>query len=129
MRAKVDGEVCDYVLCRKDGPYRDLRRPDFVEIGTLEDDLGRRDFTVNALAMTDDGFIIDLFDGLTHLKDRRLVTIRDPLTCFKEDPLRILRALRFSLTHDFTLDDKIQKVFREESALMGSLLTTLAVDR
>src|SRR3990167_10022522 len=59
--------AADFVLCRKDGTYiKDRRRPDFVEIGTLFDDLSRRDATINALAEDENGNIIDFFNGLQH---------------------------------------------------------------
>src|SRR5687768_7510936 len=61
VRAKVPTlGACDYVLCRKDGTYdKDGRRPDFVEVGSLADDLARRDFTVNAMAKAEDGTLVD----------------------------------------------------------------------
>jgi tRNA nucleotidyltransferase/poly(A) polymerase len=76
----------------------------------LYDDLERRDFTLNALAKDDDGTIIDFFDGMTDLKKGLL---RTPLPCeetFHDDPLRILRAIRFSITKGFTIPDEMAEV-------------------
>jgi tRNA nucleotidyltransferase/poly(A) polymerase len=94
----------DFVLCRKDGTYQnDGRRPDFVEIGTLLDDLARRDFTVNAMARAEDGALIDPFDGAIDLQNRILRCVGHTEKRMREDSLRMLRALRFSLTKGFTL--------------------------
>jgi len=65
--------------------------------GSLYDDLERRDFTLNALAKDEDGKIIDFFNGLKHLKSGQLVTPLDCEVTFNDDPLRILRAIRFCI--------------------------------
>lgn len=108
-----EGTVADFVLARKEVGYEEGTRRPILELGTLEDDLRRRDFTVNALAEAEDGTIIDLFDGLTHLKQMILVTPLDPKLTFMDDPLRILRAFRFSITKGFTMCDDIQKAITE----------------
>jgi tRNA nucleotidyltransferase (CCA-adding enzyme) len=96
----------DFVLCRKDGEYSDGRRPDSVEMGTLYDDLARRDFTINAMALNKHGRLIDPHGGGLDLVRRviRCVGSTDRLT---EDSLRAFRALRFAVTLDFTLDNSI----------------------
>lgn len=96
-------QTADFVLAREEGPYSDGRRPDWVKPGTLEQDLSRRDFTVNALAKAEDGTIIDLFDGQFHLSKRLLVAVGEPRDRFLEDALRVFRALRFMITKDFKL--------------------------
>jgi len=89
----------DFVLARKDGTYSDGRRPDFVEPGTLEDDLERRDFTVNALARNPiTGAIIDPFGGLKDLECKRLKFVGEPMDRIREDGLRVMRGLRFMIT-------------------------------
>lgn len=87
----------DFVLCRKDGYYSDGRRPDSVERGTLLDDLSRRDFTCNAIAMDDEGNFIDPFNGVEDINKKilRCVGSTDRL---KEDALRMIRAIRFCIT-------------------------------
>lgn len=93
--------TADFVLCRREGPYSDGRRPDFVHVGTLADDLARRDFTVNAMAEDVDGTVIDLFGGQEDLATRTLRCVGDPFDRFREDALRVLRALRFIVVKDF----------------------------
>lgn len=93
----------DFVLARCEGPYSDGRRPDWVRIGTLADDLDRRDFTVNALARevgTD--VIIDRHDGLADLETRTLRFVGKPEDRIREDALRVMRAVRFAVTKGFS---------------------------
>lgn len=90
---------------RSDGEYKDHRRPSDVKfVLSLEEDLKRRDFTMNALAMTESFQIIDLFDGRLDLEKRIIKTVGDPFDRFKEDALRMLRAIRFSAQLDFSID-------------------------
>lgn len=98
----------DFVLCRKDGEYTDGRRPDTVVPGSLMDDLARRDFTVNAIARDLSGRIIDPFDGITDLKKGLLRCVGSAKERFTEDALRALRAIRFSITKGFKIDDDIK---------------------
>lgn len=88
----------DFVLSRKDGPYSDGRRPDWVEPGTLLDDLGRRDFTVNAIAQDFEGNLIDPFDGQKDLASGTLRFVGNAMERITQDPLRVIRALRFEIT-------------------------------
>ena len=118
-----EGLVADFVMARKEvGVVEGTRRP-ILELGTLEDDLTRRDFTVNALAKSLDGEVIDLFNGLNDLNQGVLRTPLDPVVTLLDDPLRLIRALRFSITKNFKIDqdlwnamftpgllDKLQKV-------------------
>ena len=105
-RAKLNGEDADFVLCRKDSDESDGRRPDFVEPGTLMDDLARRDFRMNAIAEdVDTGEIIDPFDGQADIKNKRIRCVGDPTKRFEEDALRIVRAFRFKVTLGFTIED------------------------
>jgi len=104
---KNEGLVADFVLARKEVGYIPGTRQPILELGTLEDDLIRRDFTVNAMAEDEDGNLIDLFDGMWALENRILLTPLDPAQTFLDDPLRMLRALRFSITKDFTIAPKV----------------------
>lgn len=98
--------VADFVMARKEVGYIPGTRTPIVEPGTLYDDLSRRDFTVNALAKDPDtGEIIDYFDGLQDLTDRILRTPLDPRETFDDDPLRILRGIRFAVTKDFEFEE------------------------
>lgn len=95
--------VADFVMARKEVGYIPGTRTPMVKPGTLYDDLERRDFTVNALAKNEDGKIIDYFDGIKHLEEKILVTPLDCEVTFNDDPLRILRAIRFSITKGFEI--------------------------
>lgn len=100
----VRGDLtADFVLARKDGPSTDGRRPDFVTVGTLADDLDRRDFTVNAIARDCvTGELHDRHGGQADLAAGILRFVGDPMTRIREDGLRIMRALRFNVTRGFT---------------------------
>lgn len=101
------GQDADFVLARKElGYIKGTRQPEVV-LGTLEDDLLRRDFTLNALAKDIEGNIIDLYNGQKDLQDRILRTPTDAVVSFNDDPLRILRAMRFSITKGFGFSDEI----------------------
>jgi tRNA nucleotidyltransferase/poly(A) polymerase len=95
--------VADFVMARKEIGYMEGTRTPIVVPGTLKDDLERRDFTVNAMAKGDDGKIIDLFDGMNDLKRMVLITPLPPEQTFNDDPLRVLRAVRFAITKGFSL--------------------------
>ena len=99
--------VADFVMARKEVGYISGTRTPIVIPGTLYDDLERRDFTVNALAKDSEGNIIDYFNGLKDLKFKELKTPLSPEITFNDDPLRILRALRFAITKDFWISDEI----------------------
>jgi tRNA nucleotidyltransferase/poly(A) polymerase len=83
----------------------------------LEDDLLRRDFTLNALAEDIDGNIIDLFGGIEDLKVGILRTPMDAMVTMMDDPLRILRALRFTITKDFVMSDDIWEAMKQPNIL------------
>lgn len=89
----------DFVLARREGPYSDGRRPDWVEVGTLEDDLARRDFSVNAMARDlVTGDLVDLHGGLDDLSNRVIRFVGDPRQRIVEDALRVMRGVRFVTT-------------------------------
>ncbi len=108
IRANVPGfGACDYVLCRKDGVYYDGRRPDAVYQGTIYDDLARRDFTMNAIAVSEDGEVIDPFNGIDDIKAKIIRCVGSIENRMSEDSLRVLRAIRFSITKDFEIEDNL----------------------
>jgi tRNA nucleotidyltransferase (CCA-adding enzyme) len=109
IRAKVPQlGAADFVLCRKDGEYVDGRRPETVEVGTLYDDLARRDFTMNAIAKGEDGSYIDPYEGQLHIKQRCIVAVGNPYERFSEDYLRMLRAIRFAVTKKFGISKAVR---------------------
>lgn len=112
------GLVADFVMARKEVGYEpDSRRP-ILELGTLEDDLIRRDFTVNAMAEDEDGNLIDLFNGQWALEAKMLITPRNEQITMMDDPLRLLRAFRFSITKGFTLSPRIWETLFLEKVLV-----------
>jgi tRNA nucleotidyltransferase (CCA-adding enzyme) len=107
-RPERGGMTADFVLARKESDYTDGRRPDKVEPGTLMDDLKRRDFTMNAIAKDKDGNLIDPFNGVQDIERRIIRAVGDPNERFTEDALRIVRALRFSVTKGFDIDHETE---------------------
>lgn len=101
----VNGEGYEVTTFRVDGDYSDHRRPNSVSFtSSLEADLARRDFTMNAIAMDADGRLHDPFGGAEDIRKQVIRCVGDPDHRFKEDGLRVLRALRFSATYGFTID-------------------------
>ena len=103
----LDDEPYEITTYRLETTYSDSRHPDAVYFSkTLSDDLCRRDFTVNAMAMGKDGRVVDLYEGEENLKKGLIRCVGDPRERFSEDALRILRALRFASVLDFEIEDK-----------------------
>lgn len=101
----IDDKPYEITTFRIDGTYSDNRHPDNVNFTErLEDDLKRRDFTINAMAYNPDVGIVDLFNGLNDLEDGVIRCVGFPSERFEEDALRILRALRFAITLGFRID-------------------------
>lgn len=115
-----DGMPIEVTTFRVDGDYVDSRHPEKVRFTrSLQEDVRRRDFTVNALALSEDGMVIDYFGGIKDLKERVLRTVGDPKERFEEDALRILRALRFSAEYGFSIEKSTSdEIFRQKDSLL-----------
>lgn len=110
----VDEESFEVTTFRTDGEYLDGRRPEVVTFGkTIEEDLSRRDFTINAMAMDINGEIIDTFDGRNDLQKGIIKAVGNPVQRFSEDALRILRAFRFSARFRFTIEAETLNAIKE----------------
>ena len=112
-----EGLVADFVMARKEIGYVEGTRRPILVLGSLEDDLIRRDFTLNAMAKESDGTIIDLFGGKEDLTNKLLRTPKDAKVTMLDDPLRIMRALRFSITKGFTIHPEIWNAMRQPEIL------------
>ena len=125
---KFAGLVADFVMARKEVGYVPGTRRPILELGSLEDDLVRRDFTLNALAEDEDGNVIDLFDGVGDLEAKLLRTPLSAEITMMDDPLRILRALRFSITKGFVIDWEIWEAMKQPE-ILNRLKTTVSGER
>jgi tRNA nucleotidyltransferase/poly(A) polymerase len=117
----------DFVLSRKE-IYNNNSRIPLVELGTLEDDLLRRDFTINAMALDSSHNLIDLFNGQEDLKNKILRTPIDPNITMYEDPLRIIRALRFHITKNMIFSEELEQIF-SNNILIDRIFTIVSIER
>lgn len=118
----IDGEPLEITTFRLDGEYEDNRHPKSVTFTSdLGADLGRRDFTVNAMAYSKMTGTVDLFDGQNDLKNGIIRCVGDPDRRFNEDALRILRALRFASALDFEIEEKTAQCLLKNRALLGNI--------
>ncbi len=113
-------EVTPY---RTESEYSDARRPDSVEFGvSLTEDLKRRDFTVNAIAYRlKDESIVDLFNGAEDIKEKRLRAVGEPTERFKEDALRMMRAVRLAVELGFVIDGDTMTAITENASNLGRI--------
>lgn len=106
---------------RKDIDYINNRKPIIEYVDTLEEDITRRDFTVNSICMDKDGKIIDLLNGKKDLNKKIIRTIGDPYFKIKQDSLRILRAIRFASCLNFKIEDNLKNAIKENKDLLKDL--------
>jgi poly(A) polymerase len=128
IRAKFfsSKETADFVLARRDLNYMPGTRKPIVQPGSLEDDLRRRDFTVNAIAKAENGELIDLFAGQKDLADKVLRTPLEPIVTLTDDPLRALRAVRFSVKLGFRMAPDLQDALH--NPVLPELMTVVSTD-
>ena len=114
-----EGEPCEVTTYRTEGPYSDSRRPDYVEfVSSLEADLARRDFTMNAIAMDLAGNVSDPFGGREDIQAGLLRCVGEPARRFREDGLRIMRALRFGAALGCTIEAETARAIHENRHML-----------
>lgn len=117
----------DFVLARRDVDCSGGRNATVVAAGTLEDDLGRRDFTMNAIAKNVAGELVDPFNGQSDIANRTIRFVGDPMVRIQEDAIRILRAFRFKLKLGFDIEAASQEALL--SVKGAELLSLVSVER
>lgn len=119
---EIDNFKFDITTFRKDIKYKDNRKPErVIYIDCFEDDLKRRDFTINSICLDLDSNIIDLYDGKKDLKRRILKSIGDPYKKLEQDSLRILRAVRFATIFKLRLDNELKSAIIKNKHLLKNL--------
>lgn len=122
ITAVTPGGNFEVTTYRTDGDYKDNRHPDAVEFVTdIKSDLSRRDFTVNAMAYSDKRGLVDLFGGQDDLNAKIIRAVGDPDKRFKEDALRIMRALRFSSVLSFEIEPETEKALFDNQELLKNV--------
>lgn len=118
----TDDNTYEITTFRSDGQYTDGRHPDAVHfIPSITEDLSRRDFTMNAIAMSADGTILDPFGGEGDIKNDIIRCVGNPVQRFQEDPLRILRALRFASKLNFSIDPETASAMFKTAHLLSKV--------
>ncbi|EHJ52393.1 tRNA nucleotidyltransferase/poly(A) polymerase family protein [Streptococcus macacae NCTC 11558] len=117
-----NGHEYEVTTFRTEDVYVDYRRPSRVSfVRSLEEDLKRRDFTINAFALDEESYVIDKFNGLEDLKNKILRAVGEPSERFKEDALRIMRGLRFSACLNFTIEEKTFSAMQDHAELLEKI--------
>ena len=118
----IDKQPLEITTFRVDGEYTDNRRPDSVNFTrNIENDLSRRDFTVNAMAYNDTDGIVDLFGGIKDIENKIIRCVGDPDKRFHEDALRIMRAIRFSATLGFEIEKETAESIKRNKHLLRNI--------
>lgn len=122
VTVRVNSRSVEVTTFRSEANYTDHRHPETVRfVGELTADLGRRDFTVNAMALSPDGLIMDPFGGLEDLERRCIRCVGSPELRFEEDALRMFRALRFSARLDFDIEGDTLAAIEKKAPLAAAL--------
>jgi len=114
-----EGESYEITTYRTEGPYSDSRRPDYVRfVSSLETDLARRDFTMNAIAMDLDGSLRDPFGGTDDIRAGVVRCVGEPARRFQEDGLRVMRALRFGAALGYEIEETTARAIHENRHML-----------
>lgn len=115
----VKNEIFEITTMRKEGIYKDYRHPVNVSwTNKIEEDLARRDFTINALALSPTGDIVDPFHGQEDIKNKLIRAVGDPNQRFKEDALRLMRAIRIATELEFEIEPETTQAIKENADLI-----------
>ena len=110
LKTNILGKEVEITTFRKEGQYSNHRRPKEIEfITNIKEDASRRDFTINAIYIDKNFNVIDYYGGVNDLNNKVIRMIGDPYVRLKEDPVRILRAVRFSKNMGFKIEESLQK--------------------
>ena len=122
VTVRLNSRSVEVTTFRSEENYVDHRHPETVRfVGELTTDLSRRDFTINAMALSPDGLLMDPFGGLTDLERRCIRCVGSPELRFEEDALRMFRALRFSARLDFTIEEATLAAIGKKAHLASAL--------
>lgn len=122
ITAVIDNESFEITTYRVDGSYVDNRHPDDVMFVTnIKDDLSRRDFTINAMAYNERVGIVDEFGGKSDIESKLIRAVGDADVRFKEDALRIMRAIRFASVLGFDIEEKTKKAIFDNKELLANV--------
>lgn len=124
IKLRYNNYIFDITTFRKESNYNN-RKPCIEYIDSLEEDLKRRDFTINTICMDKDENYIDLLNGINDLNNKLVKSVGNPVDKIKEDPLRILRAIRFASIYNLTID----KELKDAIILNTILINKLSFDR
>jgi tRNA nucleotidyltransferase/poly(A) polymerase len=120
----IDGQGFDFALPRKEKSTGPGHKDYYIvadHTATVESDLGRRDFTMNALAKDSEGNIVDMFGGIEDIQNKVIRAVGDPLNRFKEDPLRILRAVQFAVRFGFDIEPNTAAAMERYASKLSSI--------
>lgn len=118
----IDDDIYEITTYRIEGEYKNHRRPEHVEFTRkLDEDLKRRDFTINAMAYNEKEGLIDLFEGQIDIKNKLIKTVGNPYDRFNEDGLRMIRAIRFSSKLGFKIEDNTLLAIYDNATIIKSI--------
>ncbi|MBI2196337.1 HD domain-containing protein [Candidatus Daviesbacteria bacterium] len=121
-RLRADDSIFEITTMRREGLYKDFRHP--TQVGwtnKIEEDLARRDFTINAMALSPEGKIVDPFQGESDIRNKIIRAVGDPSQRFKEDALRLIRAVRIATELEFEIDPKTLQAIKENAHLIKEI--------